>query len=109
MKYERLTKRDKNGNCHLWDDTVMGMFNALDCLAELEDKIERGELISTKQEERSDQELAFFAEHNDGVRKLFADNLKECLRFHLVVGDITKEAHEIVMRVIRYCLEEMKV
>ena len=108
MKYERLTKKDNNGNCHLWDDTVMGTFNAIDGLAELEDKIERGELISTQQEERSEQEVRFFAEHNYGVRKLFADNLKECLRFHLVVGDITKEAYEIVMRVIRYCLDGMK-
>ena len=53
MKYERLTKRDKNGDCHLWDDTVMGMFNALDCLAELEDKIESGEIdyVSDKDKE----------------------------------------------------------
>lgn len=79
MKHERLTKRDKNGNCRLWDDTVMGAFNALDHLAELEDKIERGELISTVQSERGDQEVAFFVAHNAAVRKQavkeFADKI----------------------------------
>lgn len=69
MKYERLTKRDKNGDWHLWDDTVMGMFNAFDNLAKLEDKIERGELISTVQDEQSEQEIAFFVKHNAEVRK----------------------------------------
>ena len=80
MKHERLTKRDKNGNCRLWDDTVMGAFNALDHLAELEDKIECGELISTVQDERSEQEIAFFVKHNAEVRKQavkeFAERVK---------------------------------
>lgn len=29
MKYERLTKRDKNGNCHSWDDDVKEFFQGL--------------------------------------------------------------------------------
>ena len=33
-------------------------------LAELEDKIERGELISIVQDEQSEQEIAFFVKHN---------------------------------------------
>ena len=120
MKYERLTERDEFGNADVINVNMPDVYNgltfdeantltrALNRFAELEDKIESGEIISTKLEDRSEQEVRFFVEHNYGVRKLFADNLKECLRFHLVVGDITKEAHEIVMRVIRYCLEGMK-
>ena len=42
---------------------------------ELEDKIERGELISTK--EQGDNEIAFFVAHNAAVRK---QAVKECLR-----------------------------
>ena len=38
-------------------------------LFDLEDKIERGELISTVQSERGDQEVAFFVAHNAAVRK----------------------------------------
>ena len=38
-------------------------------LAELEDKIERGELISIVQDEQSEQEIAFFVKHNAEVRK----------------------------------------
>ena len=49
-------------------------------LAELEDKIERGELISTVQDERSEQEIAFFVKHNAEVRKQavkeFAESVK---------------------------------
>ena len=37
--------------------------------AELEDKIENGELISTVQSEQGEQEIAFFAKHNARVRK----------------------------------------
>lgn len=81
MKYERLTKRDKNGNCHLWDDTVMGMFNALDHLAELEDKIERGELVEVPKgavvltpEERA-EEMRLANEERKQAVKEFADKI----------------------------------
>lgn len=79
MKYKRLTERKEDGEWHLVDDTVWGMFNAFDRLAELEDKIERGELISTVQSEQGDQEIAFFVAHNAAVRKQavkeFADKI----------------------------------
>ena len=49
-------------------------------LATLEDKIENGELISTVQDEQSEQEIAFFVKHNAEVRKQavkeFAERVK---------------------------------
>ena len=49
-------------------------------LAELEDKIECGELISTVQDERNEQEIAFFVKHNAEVCKQavieFAERVK---------------------------------
>ena len=82
MKYKRFTKRDKNGNCHLWDDTLMGMFNALDNLAELEDKIGRGELVEVPKgavvltpEERA-EEMRLCNEERKQAVKEFAERVK---------------------------------
>ena len=91
MKYERLTERGdcyygfakcktcdygKDG-CDKWCDQITGCFCRLQ---ELEDKIEGGELISTVQSERGDQEVAFFVAHNATVRKQavkeFAERVK---------------------------------
>ena len=66
MKYERLTIKRENGFATVRNTTLQGL---IDHLAELEDKIERGELISTVQDERSEQEIAFFVKHNAEVRK----------------------------------------
>lgn len=66
--YKRITMREFAG--------VTGD-NIYNRLAELEDKIERGELISTVQSEQGEQEIAFFVKHNAEVRK---DAVKECLR-----------------------------
>ena len=66
MKYERLTIKRENGFATVRNTTLQGL---IDRLAELEDKIERGELISTVQDERSEQEIAFFVKHNAEVRK----------------------------------------
>lgn len=41
-------------------------------LAELEDKIERGELIFTMQNEQGNKEIEFFVKHNAKVRKATA-------------------------------------
>lgn len=107
MKYERLTEKN-NALGIVINKKVITLQGLLDLLFDLEDKIERGELISTKQEERSDQELAFFAEHNDGVRKLFADDLKDRLQADFAHGDITQEAYEVVVGEINYCLGEVE-
>ena len=71
--YKRLTDREiaetlKNTVEKNWDSDSP----EAQCyirLAELEDKIERGELISTVRDERSEQEIAFFVKHNAEVRK----------------------------------------
>lgn len=77
MKYERLTTKRENGFATVRNTTLQGL---IDRLAELEDKIERGELISTVQDERSEQEIAFFVKHNAEVRKRavieFAEQVK---------------------------------
>lgn len=73
MKYERLTDRILaemliNTEGESWDsDNIEAQCYIR--LAELEDKIERGELISTVQDEQSEQEIEFFVEHNAAVRK----------------------------------------
>ena len=77
MKYERLTIKRENGFATVRNTTLQGL---IDRLAELEDKIERGELISTMQSERGEQEIAFFVKHNAEVRKQavieFAERVK---------------------------------
>lgn len=76
MKYERITtRRETPLVMSMWpgDSESLKPYNRL---AALEDKIEAGELISTIQDEQSEQEIAFFAEHNAMVRK---EVVKECL------------------------------
>lgn len=68
MKYERLTTRNNFLGITI-NKKVITLQGLLDSLAELEDKIERGELISTVQDEQSEQEIAFFVKHNAEVRK----------------------------------------
>lgn len=69
MKYERRTDpRFVPGTILMCSDKCRALEIYLR-LAELEDKIERGELISTVQDERSEQEIAFFVKHNAEVRK----------------------------------------
>lgn len=82
MKYERLTKKFKKDNGKetpkCFANNIFAVSCDIDCeecwiskinhrLCELEDKIERGELISTK--EVGDTEIEFFVKHNDKVRK----------------------------------------
>lgn len=77
MKYERLTtRRETPLVMSMWpgDSESLKVYNRL---AKLEDKIEAGELISTVQDEQSEQEIKFFAEHNAVVRK---EVVKECLQ-----------------------------
>ena len=67
MKYKRITERTKKPlTMSMWpgDSESLKIYNRL---AELEDKIESGELISTK--EVGDTEIEFFVKHNAEVRK----------------------------------------
>lgn len=66
--YKRITMREFAG---VTDDNIYNR------LAELEDKIEAGELISTGQDEQSEQEIKFFAKHDVKVCK---EVVKECLQ-----------------------------
>lgn len=85
--YKRLTKWSELGTLHILDfvgkeiplcdispidrDNLAGRF------AELEDKIEKGELISTVQDEQSEQETVFFLKHDVEVCE---EVVKECLQ-----------------------------
>lgn len=74
--YKRLTERD-------WHNAKFSVITHKDNRAvlhrlwELENKIERGELISTVQNEQGEQETAFFVKHDVKVCK---DVVKECLQ-----------------------------
>ena len=90
MKYERMTRHSDLGTLHACDmngkEQPLCELTAIDtdiligCLCILEDKIESGEIISTVQDEQSEQEIEFFAEHNAAVRKQavkeFAERVK---------------------------------
>lgn len=68
MKYERLTYEEDNKiKYHGYSNLIINR------LFELEDKIESGELISTK--EVGDTEIEFFCKHNDTVRKETAQTI----------------------------------
>ena len=73
MKYNRLTQqREAPLVMSLWEATKM--YNRL---AKLEDKIERGELISTVRSKQGEQETTFFVKHD---AKVCEEVVKECLQ-----------------------------
>ena len=75
--YNRLTeRRDTPLTMSMWagDSHSLKIYNRL---AELEDKIARGELVSTVQSERGEQETAFFLKHDV---KVCEEVVKECLQ-----------------------------
>lgn len=78
MKYNRLTKKDWH-NAKFSNITEQDYRAVLHRLWELENAIESGELISTK--ETGDTEIEFFVQHNEKVRKTvikqFVKDLKE--------------------------------
>lgn len=114
MKYERLTtRRETPLTMSMWpgDSESLKPYNRL---AALEDKIEAGELISTVQNEQSEQEIKFFAKHDVEVCQQV---VKECLqvlrnmrtvyvRGYYVLGwnDGIDEAIEQLAK--KYCIEE---
>ena len=76
MKYKRLTKRIADGEeAFLFHSSL---HEGIERLAELEDKIESGELISTK--ETGDTEIDFFVKHNNIVRKFGLKNFAKLLK-----------------------------
>lgn len=80
MKYKRITERRETPLVmSMWagDSESLKIYNRL---VELENKIENGELISTVQDEQSEQEIEFFVEHNAAVRKQAVEDFAEKLR-----------------------------
>lgn len=76
-EYQRITERRETPLVmSQWsgDSHSLKIYNRL---AELENKIERGELISTIQDERGEQETTFFVKHDAKVCK---EVVKECLQ-----------------------------
>lgn len=77
MNYERLTQRRETAltmSMRPGDSDSLKVYNRL---VQLEDKIESGELISTVQDEQSDQDILFFIKHDAKVCK---EVIKECLQ-----------------------------
>lgn len=107
MKYERITMKNIDVGIVV-NKKVITLQGLLERLFDLEDKIERGEIISTQLNDSSEQELAFFAEHNKSVRRLFADELKDCLQDAVARGNITREVYDVIESEIKYCLGEVK-
>lgn len=66
--YKRMTMREFAG---------LRATQFINRLAELEDKIESGELISTMQSEQSEQDIMFFVKRDVKICK---EVVKECLR-----------------------------
>lgn len=81
--YERLTRYMQVGNqvVQVIPQRKERIQTYIDRLFWLEDKIESGELISTK--EQGDNEIAFFVAHNAAVRRQTAI---ECLRILHALG-----------------------
>lgn len=101
MKYQRMTKHSDLGTLHACDIngneqplcelTVLDTDNLIGRLCELEDKIESGELISTK--EVGDTEIEFFAKHNESVRvntakAIFSWIYKNLVNMNFITGNV---------------------
>lgn len=101
MKYQRMTKHSDLGTLHAYDIngneqplcelTALDTDNLIGRLCELEDKIESGELISTK--EVGDTEIEFFVNHNERVRKNTAQNIfswfyKNLVNMNFITGNV---------------------
>ena len=93
-----------NGTC----DNYQRFNETYNRLAEIEDKIESGELISTQLKDSSEQEFAFFMNHNKSVRKLFADELKARLQDAVTLRNITRKVYDVIESEINYCLDRWK-
>lgn len=101
MKYQRMTKHSDLGTIHACDIngneqplcelTALDTDNLIGRLCELEDKIESGELIHTK--EVGDTEIEFFVKHNETVRKNTAKDIfswiyKNLVNMNFITGNV---------------------
>ena len=108
MKYKRLTTKDEEGNWQVWEDDYSHPFEALqvaiDRLAELEDKIEKGDLVSIKSVSKF-IEMAFASEppcsyeiDGDYCIDVIETNTKEWCETHCDVKDVYTECWEQYLR-----------
>ena len=87
MKYKRLTDRViaemlRNTEGESWDsDNIEAQCYIR--LAELEDKIESGEIISVIQSEQDEQEIAYFVKHNAAVRKQAVKEFSDTILYNV--------------------------
>lgn len=101
MKYQRMTKHSVLGTLHaddingneqpLCELTALDTDNLIGRLCELEDKIESGELIHTK--EVGDTEIEFFVKHNESVREQTAQDIfswiyKNLVNMNFITGNV---------------------
>ena len=101
MKYQRMTKHSVLGTLHaddingneqpLCELTALDTDNLINRLCKLEDKIESGELIHTK--EVGDTEIEFFVKHNESVRKNTAQDIfswiyKNLVNLNFITGNV---------------------
>lgn len=116
MKYERMTIKRENGFATVRNTTLQGL---IDRLAELEDKIERGELVERNEyldrlmaakdiSGMTDKEIEFFAKHNAEVRKQavkeFAERVKMAFYYEfdeLIPSIMADKIDELVEEVCR--------
>ena len=109
MNYQRMTKHSVLGTLHaddingneqpLCELTALDTDNLIGRLCELEDKIESGELISTK--EVGDTEIEFFAKHNESVRKNTAQDIfswiyKNLVNLNFITGNVEINLSDLI-------------
>lgn len=122
MKYERITERDEYGNADIIDVNMVALCShltfadmnrvteALNRLAELEDKIERGELVEAPKgaaaltpEERA-EEMRLANEERKQAVKEFAERVKMAFYYEfdeLIPSIMADKIDEIVKEVCR--------
>lgn len=91
MKYQRITDKSFNvttNDLALSDNYIIAVLSRLH---DLENEIESGELISTK--EVGDTEIEFFVKHNEIVRKNIAQDIfswiyKNLVNLNLITGNV---------------------
>lgn len=113
MKYGRITERRETPlTMSMWpgDSKSLKVYNRL---AELEDKLERGDLVDRNEyldylmeakdiSGMTDKELEFFAKHNARVR----ENAEAEIAY--LTAEITKRDMKVCKEVVRECLQVLR-
>lgn len=104
--YKRLTDEPSNDRCYYNQMDFIDVDEMYDRLADLEDKIERGELVDINElmaakttGELTDKEIEFFIKHNEKVRK---ETAREILDW---IGKVWKSNNGVFQK---YMFESMR-